>query len=835
MAKKTYWTKCGIVFQKSSNADVTGYELKLLPSATDPLKVKDDIERVECRTCPFVNLVEEGYPDPVFKRFECRAGSKKPNHETDWTGSLDDKNTININSLNHQLLEDIQHFCGEHPDLSAGYNADHLADCRRTLSISCSSNKKGIAAKRELIEKFFPENAGEDEKKNCHTCSNSEIFEKPNHDGAYGYCYKNGGKYPIYIPGGKCREYKSITKLNKSTKEQPCCAQCGHLLDGICDINNSKLVFPDESHGCTYWQSKSKITDIRCQSCESFSFSTPACTWGKCGKGCTKGEIHKNTFICDSYEQKEQEVEEVKQDCKSSTRACGKCNAGHWYSEENTYVSVVADDGIKTTKRPCEPHTHYCYQFTEGQKKIASDKDFKPDTCPEWCPLEKDVKYTYEADLIDDKEDISSQPEKKPHIGSESGCNEMREDCPCFCKHNDGCAVLIARNDALKAMLKNFFYVDCDVFRRVAEKVNGSPENDIQISDPANDLAENDTKSAETVTFDYSTVDADTAEFLQEKANNITEIRTKAAIALGKELKEAQSKLANYNGGTFVAWFESIGLKKDTVYRNINAYEWVFANCENIEISENIQTSLLFEVSRPSAPKELQEQVLSGDITTHKEYKEKEAEWKAKIDEVRGQQDTLRVEKQQAITKAFDAERKADRLESELDELREEYEALKDQADQQDPEFISNLQNKIHELEQQLRDKPIEAAAVKVVERIPERAAHETVNRLYGTLIAAKLINLQDIQTVHDYGTFERKEAIIEFFENLRDVIPGYLDILKDNVPARKCEDCHYCEWEGLKEEDELAGGILCKLFTPNQPRLWKNEQACENWMERQV
>lgn len=30
------------------------------------------------------------------------------------------------------------------------------ADCRKVISITCSKNKKGIAAKKRLAEKFFP-------------------------------------------------------------------------------------------------------------------------------------------------------------------------------------------------------------------------------------------------------------------------------------------------------------------------------------------------------------------------------------------------------------------------------------------------------------------------------------------------------------------------------------------------------------------------------------------------------------------------------------------------------------------------------------------------------
>lgn len=590
MAKKTYWTKCGIEFPKSTNADVTGYAV--------------DENNQTCADCPFLVDVKEGWPQ-IHKRWECRAGSQKPNHTTDWIGSLEDKNTIGVRSLDNNFLEAVLEYCKNHSDLGASYNQD-LADCRRNISVSCSANKKGIAAKRELIEKFFP-------------------------------------------------------------------------------VKN--------------------------------------------------------------------------EDKPASTQACGKCNAGHWYSDENTYVSVVADDGIKTTKRPCEPHTHYCYQFAEGQKKIASAKDFNPDTAPEWCPLGKDIKYTYEADAqgttdthvcIDDPEWedkwIGTSEKKKPRIGTESGCNEMNEDCPCFCSHNDGCSVLLVRGSALKSVIKNIYSkydIDCDVYKKTVERVNGTTEIDTKVPEIANDLAEIDTKSVETVTFDYSTVDADTAEFLQEKASKITEIRLKSVLAIGKELKEAQDKLANNKNGTFGAWTSSIGISRQTAYNYINGYEFIVKNFDNIEATEDLSPSLLFAAAKKDAPKELTEQVVSGDITSLKEYKALEE----KLKEAENQAEMATKAKFDAESVAIDAKQEARKAKKDRDDsidaftrdinnLSQQLEQAKRNSDPKKIKELGNIisekQQEIETLKKQLKDKPIEVPAVKEV--IPDEvrvAIFEKVSRLY--------------------------------------------------------------------------------------------------------
>ena len=142
--------KCGRKFQKNSTAVVTGFHIEEYPSGL--------LKGHNCETCPFIVDVTEGWGENrKHIRYECRAGSQPPNHTTEWTGSLENKNTISIHSLDNDFMEAVIEFCEEYPDLGASYNADHMADCRRTLAINCSSNKKGIAAKRELIEKFFPE------------------------------------------------------------------------------------------------------------------------------------------------------------------------------------------------------------------------------------------------------------------------------------------------------------------------------------------------------------------------------------------------------------------------------------------------------------------------------------------------------------------------------------------------------------------------------------------------------------------------------------------------------------------------------------------------------
>lgn len=70
-------------------------------------------------------------------------------------GNLDDKNAIHILSLNLDFCNAIYEHAEKDLDLFPYWCKDS-ADCRKVISIACSKNKKGIAAKKRLAEKFFP-------------------------------------------------------------------------------------------------------------------------------------------------------------------------------------------------------------------------------------------------------------------------------------------------------------------------------------------------------------------------------------------------------------------------------------------------------------------------------------------------------------------------------------------------------------------------------------------------------------------------------------------------------------------------------------------------------
>ncbi|WP_154665884.1 hypothetical protein [Paenibacillus pinihumi] len=97
---------------------------------------------------------------------------------------------------------------------------------------------------------------------------------------------------------------------------------------------------------------------------------------------------------------------------------------------------------------------------------------------------------------------------------------------------------------------------------------------------------------------------------------------------MGRELKEAQDALSKRGYGCFEEWYTAMGFRRQNVYRLIDRYEkLILPNWEERELIESLPVSLTYEIANPSSedtePKRLaKSSVLSGDITTLREYRE---------------------------------------------------------------------------------------------------------------------------------------------------------------------------------------------------------------------
>lgn len=280
--------------------------------------------------------------------------------------------------------------------------------------------------------------------------------------------------------------------------------------------------------------------------------------------------------------------------------------------------------------------------------------------------------------------------------------------------------------------------------------------------------------------FDYSQLDIDTKEYLEEKEHNLRNIAAKAATDVGRELYQAQQKLAGNNqyNGMFQKWYESLGFKKNKVYNLIDRYRLVVGNSNNQNL-ENLPDSLLYEAGKENAPQELVQKVLDGDITSHKEY----IELKNKFEDKKKQYDNLCLQFSDSMDNGL--QDKLDEKEQVIEQLQKEITELetKSQTDTQDPKLLQQIKEKeeeIEDLQEEIRLLNEQEPEVKYEDR------PKTLQKLATTKKTQDELK-QDLL---------RKEARISEYENI-------IEQYKNNLSARDNQI------KSLKEELAEANKVL--------------------------
>jgi hypothetical protein len=156
----TYICKCGRRVKKSTDASTTGNRL----SGYTPGH--------ECWGCPYAmpygNYQWNESARTVSREtqgYECRM-SKTLTYASEFAGSIKDKCTCRVHSLDFDFLSQVSAWIKDtYPDreifgsFSKDIRAsDYGSDGRYCLTITCTQNLKGIAAKRELLGQFFTPN-----------------------------------------------------------------------------------------------------------------------------------------------------------------------------------------------------------------------------------------------------------------------------------------------------------------------------------------------------------------------------------------------------------------------------------------------------------------------------------------------------------------------------------------------------------------------------------------------------------------------------------------------------------------------------------------------------
>lgn len=336
----------------------------------------------------------------------------------------------------------------------------------------------------------------------------------------------------------------------------------------------------------------------------------------------------------------------------------------------------------------------------------------------------------------------------------------------------------------------------------------GSATQSLSAAGPASLEAE-----PEATPFDYSGLDAQTVATLHSAENIIRSARKEYVIKVADAVGMAHDELVRnsdghnqYSEDTFIAWCKFVGISKSTAYQLLQVSNLLESSTPNEQkILKQASPSLLYAAARPSAEPEAVAALKGGDITTHKQYKELEAQLKAEREareKAAAEAERFREDSEQARAAAHEYHMRA-----------EEAEAGRAALLDQQGEYIA----RIHELEKR------PAADIAVQEPDPaevERRAGEKAREMTSMLqaqVRGMQEDLDDARKIIDSAESATYMAAAEFAVNAAQVLNGIRasfwavakELSDDDFScaaaplleaARKILDC---EWDDDEEEQE--------------------------------
>ena len=625
-----YLCKCGRAVNKSTNADNTGNR-----------------ETEGCEGCPYLmpwgptewDHTRHAMVTDV-KGYECRM-SPTLEYRTELRGHLDDKTTIRITSLDFDFLERVSDWVKEHypnGELSGGFSrdrirpAEYVDEGRYRYTLACSQNKKGIAAKRALWAEFF-----------------DETFHRKDMDA-------DAEKQKILrdIEQGKAAAHKDAAATDKETKtmliyRDPATGWLYRVSpqpeNGIYamqyrdpansvvwkpDITwNTNAVYRDREHLQEGLEARAKrdgwelvsssasseppeVVDkgeeySPCDTCRC-----PDCIDRSCPQaGCDKTDGGFGCFA--PYEECPAPAEET---CPDERLVKDKTSSCPYFSGVTSHLIGSRRIENVNCKQQDHPLSIACYTF--GCKDAVEE-----------CRI-------YWLGQIDEK--LGHRvPE---HLFKDGSANDLRayleeeiEKCKNQSARNGDAAATTAGNAVPEPMETPTTPTDANTLPAPGCPADaGSATQSLSAAGPASLEAE-----PEATPFDYSGLDAQTVATLHSAENIIRSARKEYVIKVADAVGMAHDELVRnsdghnqYSEDTFIAWCKFVGISKSTAYQLLQVSNLLESSTPNEQkILKQASPSLLYAAARPSAEPEAVAALKGGDITTHKQYRELEAQLKA--------------------------------------------------------------------------------------------------------------------------------------------------------------------------------------------------------------
>ena len=567
----TYICKCGRQVKKATNADNTGNR---------------DTEG--CKGCPYLlpfgpdKYIEgQGFTKDV-QGYECRM-SPTISYTTTYRGQANDKCTLHILSLDLDFLDEVQAWIYDNASdtLSAGFSrgsmrgTDFSDKGRYSLSISCTQNKKGMAAKAALLDRFFTGGRVRKDmtlvQEKAHILAaikkGKENASKMNyiisqHDNGLLYAYYLGTFWfwladKRWVPSDFAKqEYEKAQKKNpRITPEEFMDSDDFIQMDDYevpsqklsalkaLTTADSKISVPDEEEGVLRSSNEPPEIVDEC--------SEPDCMCRTCGRescfahGCAKecpanAEESCLTVTCPEY------IERTDTTCNCQTTAAPTGDA----------AATTVERAVKEQPRGVEIST------TSESGADAST------------PL---------------SESSSTQgPNSSPAPASRADAGAAEQ------------SLSSAEPASLEAKDMNVPTFD----------YNGLDDKTVAVLH----LAESEIREARQIYI-----------------CRVSSAVAAAHNAVVANCENGESGKFSSHEKTFLSWCASVGLKKDAAYRLLQVNHLLTGSTPEEQATlEAASPSLLYAAATPSAPAELVQAVKDGDITTHKQYQEALAEIRAR-------------------------------------------------------------------------------------------------------------------------------------------------------------------------------------------------------------
>lgn len=755
------------------------------------------------------------------KGYECRM-SPTLEYRTELRGHLDDKTTIRITSLDFDFLERVSDWVKEHypnGELSGGFSrdrirtAEYVDEGRYRYTLACSQNKKGIAAKRALWAEFF-----------------DETFHRKDMDA-------DAEKQKILrdIEQGKAAAHKDAAATDKET--------------------NTMLIYRDPATGWLYRVSPQPENGIYAMQYRDPANSVvwkPDITWDTNAVYRDREHLQEGLearakrdgweLVSSSASSEPPEVVDKGEeyspcdtcrcpDCidRSCPQAgCDKTDGGFGCFAPYEECPAPAEETCQD-ERLVKDKTSSCPYFSGVTSHLIGSRRIENVNCKQQDHPLSIACYTFGCKDAVEKCRIYwlGQIDEKlghrvpEHLFKDGSANDLRayleeeiEKCKNQSARNGDAAATTAGNAVPEPMETPTTPTDANTLPAPDCPADaGSATQSLSAAGPASLEAE-----PEATPFDYSGLDDQTVATLHSAENIIRSARKEYVIKVADAVGMAHDELVancdkrgnQYSENTFRAWCASVGIGKDAAYRLLQVSNLLESSTPNEQkILKQASPSLLYAAARPSAEPEAVAALKGGDITTHKQYRELEAQLKAErearekavaeAESLRYANDALRDEAATARAQAKHAQEKADALETRpvMSELFDAKERIKE-----------------------LEARPVEVAVQEPDPAEVERRAGEKAREMTAMLqaqVRGMQEDLDDARKIIDSAESATYMAAAEFAVNAAQVLNGIRasfwavakelsdeDFSSVAAPlleaANRIVDCEWADDEGFEE-----------------------------------